>query len=365
MAANFRRFRVFRKKRESDSITSFELVPIDGGQLARFRPGQHLTLKIPGADGEIARNYSLSGDANRTDLYRLTIKRETASPTVPGARDGIGSCYMHDQLNEGDEITATGPRGDFLLDLESTRPVILLSGGVGLTPVVSMLHSLAAAGRPAWFIHACDSGAHHALRDEVLRLAEAENVEVRFAYRSPTEEDRTANAFHFEGMITRDILRNLLPLDDYEVYMCGPVPFMRAMYQILQSLGVAKDCINYEFFGDARTLEDANGAAPSPPVKAAAVPDRSNGAVSDGIPVTFAKSGVSVVWDGTSDSLLDLAERSGLEPEFSCRTGICNTCLCDISAGEVEYTEDPLDDPEPGQVLLCCSKPRGPVVLDI
>ncbi len=134
------------------------LAPTDGEGLASARPGQYLPLKIPGPNGATLRNYSLSCDVNRRDHYRVSIKREAAPENVPGALDGIGSCYMHDQIDEGDEVAVMAPRGTFYLDEGSTRPVILLSGGVGLTPMVSMLHALSGGYRPVWFIHACENG---------------------------------------------------------------------------------------------------------------------------------------------------------------------------------------------------------------
>ncbi|WP_424830174.1 2Fe-2S iron-sulfur cluster-binding protein [Ruegeria sp.] len=362
MAKKFRQYRVARKIRESEIITSFELEPTDGEALAPALPGQYLPLRIPGPDGATLRNYSLSCNVASPERYRVTIKREAAPANLPDAPHGIASCYMHDQVSEGDEITAMAPRGVFYLDQDSTRPVVLLSGGVGLTPMVSMLHSLAGTDRPVWFIHACENGAVHALRDEVLELGQAENATVHFAYRVPHEADHANGHFHSEGVITRETLQSLLPLDDYEVYMCGPTPFMRAMYQLLQTLGLDKERINYEFFGPSDSLDAPSAPiAEAPATEPAPQPAKATGENT----VTFAKSGITVDWDDSAESLLDLAEKAGLEPEFSCRTGICNTCLCNISDGEVDYFEDPLDDPDPGEVLLCCSRPKSAVILDL
>ncbi|MEO1193457.1 MAG: 2Fe-2S iron-sulfur cluster-binding protein [Pseudomonadota bacterium] len=359
MAESFRRYRVVRKTKESEVITSFQLVATDGAPLAPGLPGQYLTLSIPGPEGEALRTYSLSCDLGQREHYRLSIKREAAPPDSPDAPDGLGSSYMHDRIEEGDEISALSPRGVFVLDQESSRPVVLLSGGVGLTPMVSMLHSLAGSGRPVWFIHACETGAVHALREEVLGLGRAANVTVHFVYRAPSEADRAQGRFHSEGLVNREILQSLLPLDDYEVYLCGPTPFMRAMYQLLQSLGLKKERIAYEFFGPASSLEaEAPAETPVPVPETTQAPEGS-------FPITFAKSGVTAYWDGTVTSLLELAEASGLQPEFSCRSGICNSCLSTKVDGEVEYFEEPLDEPEPGEVLLCCSRPKGPVTIDI
>ncbi len=212
---------------------------------------------------------------------------------------------------------------------------------------------------PQWpdFTPPLTNGDVHALRDEVCALGQAANVTTHFAYRVPGEADKSAQLFHSEGILTREVLRSILPLDDYEAYMCGPTPFMAAMYQTLQLLGVPKDRINYEFFGESSSLE----AVETIPEKTLNIQP----VTEDGIMVNFAKSGITVAWDDNAESLLDLAEKSGLEPEFSCRTGICNTCLSGLQDGNVTYFEEPLDDPEPGEVLLCCSRPNGSVTLGI
>ena len=254
---SFKQYRVIKKTRDSSIISSFYLVPADGEKIEPAIPGQFMSLKIPGPGGRpLLRNYSLSSDARNPEYYRLTVKREVAPPDAPDAPDGIGSCYLHDQINEGDEITATKPRGEFLLDEESTRPVILLSGGVGLSPMVSMLHSLAGGNRPVWYIHACENGDVHALHDEVVELGKAENVTIHTVYRVPDEADRKAGTFDSEGFVTMEVLQKLLPEDDYEVYMCGPTPFMVAMYKLLLSFGIKKDNINFEFFGQACDLDE-------------------------------------------------------------------------------------------------------------
>ncbi|QYX56227.1 2Fe-2S iron-sulfur cluster binding domain-containing protein [Roseovarius sp. SCSIO 43702] len=385
MADGFRTFRVADKRRESDIITSFHLVPVDGGALWPVRPGQYLTLKMPGEGAPVLKTYSVSNAAAETEHHRITVKREAGQN---GAPDGLGSCWLHDRIEVGDEIEIAPPRGHFVLNEESRRPVMLLSGGVGLTPLVSMLHSLEGTGRDVYFIHACENGAVHALRDEVTVLAD-EHIRTLFVYRAPGEADRSAGAFHAEGMIDKAFLQSHLPLGDYEVYLCGPAPFMAAMYQLLRELGLPKDRIAYEFFGKATSL-DKLAEAPAParaPARNAAPAIRSLVNLTDPdawateetvvevaeqpspevaqADVRFRRSGVSEQWDGAADSLLELAENAGLNPEFSCRAGICNSCKCGLVSGEVEYFEEPLSPPEAGKVLICCARPKGPVVLDI
>lgn len=389
MTDPFRRFRVALKRRESRVITSFYLKPDDGGDIWPYRPGQFLTLRIPTTGGLVLRTYSLSTADTKTRMHRISVKRED---------QGIGSGWLHDRVAEGDVIEVAAPRGGFVLDEGSTRPVLLLAGGVGVTPLLAMLHRLAATDRKVWFIQAAEDGDVHALRDEVAGLAAAAagRIVARSVYQSPTDQDRVARRFDAEGFISRELLQSLLPLDDYDVYLCGPSPFMVAMWRLLTGLGVAPDRIAYEFFGKggslARLAEEPAASKPAPasvlPVHAPkslarlehitdpdarAVPDvlpaakgpkpATNGAAVD--QVVFARSGVTAAWDGSPASILDLAEAAGLDPDFSCREGICNTCMSSIQEGNVEYVRAPLDPPPPGKVLICCTRPVGRVVLNL
>ena len=361
---DFRPLRVVGRMRESETITSFMLEPVEATGWRSFEAGQFLVVRLPSGEGQPAplRHYSVSSAPGGPPRYRITVKREPA-PHRPGGA-GLGSGYFHDGIRVGDEVLAEGPRGAFMLDRSSRRPVVLLSGGVGLTPLVAMLHALAAeSDRTVHFIHACDNGDLHALRDEVEAVAAARpGLHVHFCYRAPTGRDVAAARHHSAGVVTRDLIQRLLPLDDYDVYLCGPTPFMRAVHAILRGLGVPKNRIAYEFFGPASLLDDQD--APSPPPPAADATTATAEASSD-VLVQFARSGISAAWTGASPSLLDLAEAQGLRPEFSCRAGICSTCSARLLSGEVEYFEEPLDPPPDGQVLLCCARPVGSVAIDI
>lgn len=390
MADPFRRFRLARRQPESACITSFHLVPEDGGPLWDMRPGQYLTLRIPAPSGVVLRTYSLSALPDGRDHHRISVKREP---------QGIGSGWLHDHLAEGDVIEIAAPRGGFVLDETSPRPVLLLAGGVGLTPLLAMLHRLAAGTRRAFFVQAAENGDAHALRDEVAALAAASGgrITTRTVYRAPTPADRAEGRFDAEGVVDRAPLQALLPLDDYDVYLCGPTPFMVAMWRLLTGLGIAPARIAYEFFGKGGSLA-ALAEAPAPVAHAnrmpsqapkslakldfltdpdaLGLPDALPGTVAEaaastatpagtGAEVVFARSGVTLPWTGTSRTILELAETAGLEPDFSCREGICNTCRCTLREGAVDYITDPLDPPGPGQALICCSRPSGRVVLDL
>lgn len=384
MANAFRRFRVARKQPESSVITSFYLEPEDGGPVWVAKPGQYLTLRIPGAN-PVLRTYSLSCAVDTGPHHRISVKREV---------QGAGSGWLHDHVAEGDVIEVAAPRGSFVLDENSDRPVLLLAGGVGLTPLLSMLHRLAATDRRVWFIHAVENGDVHALHDEVAALAAASQgrINARNVYRMPTQADRDAGRFDAEGIVDRALLQSLLPIDDYQVYLCGPTPFMVAMWRLLTGLGIAPDRIAYEFFGKGGSLarlaeEKPAVVAPAPhspahapkslarlefltDPDARAVPEPAHIAsaaspAATGAEVVFARSGITAPWNSASRTILELAEAAGLEPDFSCREGICNTCICDLREGELEYISDPLDLPPTGRALICCSRPVGRVVLDL
>jgi ferredoxin-NADP reductase len=361
------KLKVVARTKESEIITSFHLQHVGGPPIPSFVPGQFLAFRLSPVKGErpILRTYSLSSSPMEPDRLRITVKREPPPRGRPDLPFGAGSNYLHHAINVGDILLAQGPKGEFQLDRHDQRPVVLLAGGVGLTPLVSMLHELARAStRLVWFIHACENGGVHALGDEVRALAQHRpGITTHFCYRMPSADDRREKRFHSEGIVTRALIQNLLPLDDYQVYMCGPPGFMASTYRLLRELGVAAAAIKYEFFGPASVFEEH-------PVEAAAPPEAPSAvevvASSQGVPlVTFAKTGRSILWDSKAKSLLDFAEAQGFNPEFSCRSGICSTCKTGLISGEVNYNETPLDPPDERHVLLCCSRPISDVELDL
>lgn len=252
----FRSFIVDRKVIESDVITSFYLRPVDQKEIADFLPGQYISIKleIEGEEFTHIRQYSLS-DAPGKNYYRISVKREagTANP------DGMVSNFLHDSVTEGEILQVSAPAGDFVLDTEKNTPVVLLSGGVGLTPMLSMLKTVVEVqpDRKVTFIHAAANGKVHALREEVESLTSPENVNSFFFYDSPTEEDRMNHNFDVEGYVTEEWLANNLLTEEAEFYFCGPVPFMRAINTSLKNLGVNAERIHFEFFGPKDSLEES------------------------------------------------------------------------------------------------------------
>jgi nitric oxide dioxygenase len=252
----FRAFRVERKEKESDVIASFYLVPEDGGALASFEPGQYISVKIAqeGAEHTQIRQYSLS-DASGKSYYRISVKREDAASDRSA---GQVSSYLHNHVDEGATLWLSAPAGDFTLNTADERPVVLLSGGVGLTPMLSMLNTLVERypDRPVTFIHAVQNGDVHAMRQHVNQLASKHpQLSVYYCYREPTQSDYIQQHFHKEGYIDLPWLQSVIPEKNAAFYFCGPTPFMAAINHSLRQWSIPESDIHYEFFGPAASLE--------------------------------------------------------------------------------------------------------------
>jgi len=357
----FKRVRVVDVQRESSVIKSFVLEAVDGALLPVSLPGQFVQVRITGADGRsLLRHYSLSGDPAERARWRISVKQQPAPPDRGELPDGLVSSHLHGVIEVGAALEVAGPAGAFVLDEHSDRPVVLLSGGVGVTPMLSMLHRLCSTSRRhVYFIHACENGAVHAFRDEVARLqASREGVLTHICYRSPEPLDVAQRRFDSHGLITRETMQRLLPLDDYDVYLCGPTPFMQANWRLLRGLGVHKARIRHEFFGPASVLELEDVDVPSSP-------EPSITSEASILTVCFSPSGKTLVWDPSCHSLLDFAEGAGFKPSFSCRAGLCGCCASQLLDGTVEYVEQPLDEPRAGEVLLCCARPSTAVTIRV
>jgi nitric oxide dioxygenase len=253
---DFRTFTVTKKVKESDVITSFYFSPVDGGDIADYLPGQYISVKlnIQGEEFTHIRQYSLS-DSPEKAYYRISVKKEEGTHEKP---EGMVSSYLHNELKVGDQIEISAPAGEFVLE-QTDQPIILLSGGVGITPMLSMLRHLDASGmtNETAFIHAAINGNVHAFAKEVKNIEENNQlVKAYFCYENPSEKDKEEKSYNKEGYITSEWLKTIVSNMDSLVYMCGPVPFMQAMYEALLEAGFKKENIRYEFFGPSMELKE-------------------------------------------------------------------------------------------------------------
>ena len=345
----YRSFRIMAIEPESDSVRSFYLEPADGGGIVPHIPGQFLPIAVTVAGEVLKRTYTLSHAANGR-FYRLSIKR-----------NGRVSTWLHHQMRVGDTLDCLTPRGEFTLDLTSPRPVLLLAGGIGITPMLAMLDALLGPtartrvpNRKVYLIYAVRHGGEHGFK---LALAEYgarhQNFTLHTLYSVPRPEDA---GYDGTGHVSVEGLQKLLPLDDYDAYLCGPPGFMQAAYGVLRRLGVADARIFAESFGPAQLARDPECLTPSSGSVAATEP----------MPVIFARSGKTAVWHPGDGSLLDFAEAQGLTPPFECRSGTCGTCLTRVIDVRAHQSAGPARQ-QGDDLRLCSATPAagGSLTLDL
>jgi len=355
--AGFRKFRVEGKVLEAESCCSFYLAPHDGRPLPPYLPGQYLTfrLTVPEQQRELTRCYSLSDSPDHTDYYRVTIKRIPPPRNVENAPSGVVSSHFHDRIQVGDILDVKAPSGHFHLDVESRAPVVLIGGGIGITPALSMLNYLASAPgkRDVWFFYGVRNGREHILKDYLREIAEQNpNIRLSVCYSDPLPSDRPGQDYDFAERVSVDLFKKLLGVNNYEFYICGPPPMMASLTADLGKWGVPENRIHVEAFGPAS-------------VKKVAKPDAAVLEAASGAEVTFVRSNKTVPWSGTAGSLLELAEAHGIRIDSGCRAGSCGTCVTAIRDGKVEYLAGKPDfDIEKGSCLACVAVPRGALSLD-
>ncbi len=356
-----RRFRIAKRAYENQSrdICSFYLVPYDGRPLPPFRPGQFLSCQLPmtGEAPPVTRCYSLSSSPTEQRYYRVSIKRLRGSVRAPA---GLVSNYFHDRLREGAIVEASAPSGAFCLEEDSSRPVVLIAGGVGLTPLVSMLSWLVATGskREIWFFYGARNRADHAMYSQFQAMRRRNsNIRMVTAYSRPGPSSRKGVDYEVKGRLSAELIWPVLQGRRCDIYICGPDGMMDALTQGLVAHGVPREDIRREGFGSASPAQPAvNGAA-------------MNGAAAhaDGktFRVKFLRSGKTVQWSPRDGSLLDLAEASGVKARCACRQGICGTCVAALKQGKVGYPHPPENPPAAGACLPCIAQPRSDLVLDL
>jgi len=349
----FRRLQVTEIARESEAVISIRLEDPDGVPLPAARPGQYLTVRVQpgGAARPVLRNYSLCG-APDAGCYRIAVKREP---------QGTASTHLHSGLAVGDELEIAAPRGTFVL-AESEDPALLISAGIGATPVLAMLHALARgrSGREVWWLHGARRGSEHAFASEARTLlASLPHAMARVYYSRPGAEDVAGADFDAAGRLTAAVLAELDPPRSADAYLCGPAAFMEDISAGLAAMGVEAARIHTEPFGPETPLTPGIAAASARP------PHPPAGSPGAGPTVEFARSNLSIPWSADHGSLLELAEACDVPVRWSCRTGVCQTCETNVIAGELDYDPDPLEPPPRGSALICCSRPREDVVLDL
>lgn len=347
LANVWRTFRVSKVVDESAAIRSFHLVPADDAGLIPHKAGQHLPIRVtlPGVAKPQIRTYTLSV-APSDGVYRISVKR-----------DGRVSAYLHDTLKTGDTIEARAPAGDFTIDPFERRPAVLMAAGVGITPMLAMLRHVVYEGlrkrrvRPVWMIVSAHSLASRAFAKEIDDLAQAAGGAVNvIRVLSDTQGAVLERDYDMSGRIDIDLLTSRLPFNDYDFYLCGPGMFMQTIYDGLRALSVSDMRLHAEAFGPSALKRTADRGADVKPMRPPAA---------EPVKVSFLKSGTDAQWQPGGGTLLELAEASGLSPEFNCRGGTCGTCRTRIAKGAVSYETEPAFHVEDEEALICCAVPAA------
>ena len=348
----FRQMRIASMHKESDNVTSFVLEPVDGQPLGKFQAGQFVVLRllVDPSKSPILRSYSLS-DLPAADHLRISVKSEL---------NGIGSSFLCNRAKEGDVMDVSAPRGSFTLR-PSQNPAVLLSAGVGATPVMSMLHTLASekSQREVWWIYGARNRADHPFAEESRSLLkQLSRGRGCILYSRPTAGDQIGADFDAPGHIDTALLQRIGVPQGADFYLCGPTSFLKNMRDGLKSWGVPAENVHTEIFGALDSITP--GMA-----QVAHTPHLPQGPPGPGPAVTFARSGITVAWDPNFASLLELAEACDVSVRWSCRTGVCHTCMTGLISGSISYNPEPLESPAPGNLLICCSQPNAVVTLDL
>ena len=347
----FRKLRVARIVRESEQVSSIYLAAADGAALPAITAGQYITLRIT-STGPTApvRSYSLSGPVS-DGTYRISVKQEP---------HGVASSYLNRDLRTGANLDVAAPRGDFVLD-EGTGPILLISAGIGVTPVLAMLHQLAAdrSQRAIWWLHGERGPREDPFAAEARALlATLPHARAHVFYSAATPAERR-DARAASGRLTEEALGRLALPTSASAYVCGPASFMADMTEALTAIGLDHTAIHTELF---KALPPVT---PGIVRQASRPPHQPPGSPGRGPLVTFARSGLATPFDDHWHSVLDLADACDVPTRWSCRTGVCHTCVTPLLSGDITYSPDPLEPPADGQVLICCARPTADIVLDM
>jgi ferredoxin-NADP reductase/MOSC domain-containing protein YiiM/ferredoxin len=345
---------VVASREESADVRSFELAAEDGSPLPPALPGQSIIVRItprPNAPA-VTRSYSLCGPPG-APTYRIGVKNE----------GGSASGFLHQSVRAGNRLEISAPRGSFTLTAGAT-PVVLISAGVGVTPMLAMLHgavaATATASRPVWWLHSARDRAHHSFAKEADDLLVALQASHRCViYSRPAPGDMLGQEFDRSGHLSLELLHELGIPEDADFYLCGPPRFLVDFQNGLAGWGIPWPRVHVELFGPAPTRTPGISGV------AAALPHRPYGPAGGGPMVTFLRSGLSVPWNSRFGSLLELAEACAIPVRWACRSGVCHSCESGLIEGELAYAPEPLDLPAEGNALICCSTPKAVVALDL
>jgi uncharacterized protein len=357
-----RAFKVVQRKYEDMAETqcSFYLEPVDGLPLQPFKPGQFLTfsLAVPagfhGPERTVTRCYSLS-DSHVPGYYRVTVKRVPAPVEPTGLPPGISSNFFHTHVHAGDTLQLRAPAGHFYLDTESLAPVVLVAGGIGITPMMSMLRwcLLNQPKRNVHLYYGIRNSSEHAFKRALEDMAAStSNLQLHLAYSRPAPHDRMAVDYQHQGYVDIALLKQTLPRGEQQFYICGPTAMMESLVPALSQWGVAPTDIHFEAFGPASVRLPAASSEAAPQVEI------------EPLEIQFKRSGRTVRWKGKESNLLEFAEAHGILVESGCRAGSCGSCVTTIAQGTVVYDNTPDFELLPNQCLLCTGKPSSTLVLE-
>ncbi len=349
----FRPLRVARVDRESANVVSLSFEPTDGASLPAALPGQFLVLRLhikPDLP-PILRDYSMSG-APGANAYRVSVKQEL---------NGAASSFLHTHVGAGDVLEVSAPRGTFTLT-PGDEPVVLVSAGIGATPVLAMLHALASTASPrqVWWLYGARNRNEHPFAKESRGLLQTlVSAQSHIVYSQPEVGDRLGQDYDSPGHLSVPLLDQLGVTRNADFYLCGPASFLRSFAEGLGAWGVPSSRVHAEVFGAEEALTPGIAPVPKPPVHPP------SGAPGTGPRISFTRSGLTVPWNSSFQNLLELAEACDVPVKWACRSGVCHTCECALIGGTVDYQPDPLEPPAEGNLLICCSQPKGDVEIDL
>jgi len=352
----YRKFRVEVKKELSD-VTSCYFYPHDGKKLPPFKPGQFLTFQfqLPEEEKTLIRCYSLSDKPN-DECYRISVKKVLPPRDKPELPSGKSSTYINEVLKNDDIIDVKIASGNFFLETREQSPIVLIGGGIGVTPVYSMLRTLVEEGseREVWFFYGLRNGAEQLYTEELKEIARTQpNMNIILCYSNPAEDEKEGEDYTYAERVSIDLFKRVLEVNNYVFYICGPPPMMMSLVPGLEEWGVPTERVNYEAFGPASIKKAKPKKVAGDEVKA-----------EESFAVKFAHAGKECQWTGEEDSLLELATANDIGLAMSCGIGNCGTCMVALKSGSVEYPEKPGFEYDAGTCLPCVAVPKGPVEID-